>query len=172
MTNLSMPARWTMWENFSTTIAGLAKHDEQAAKDLLFGMWKYASWGEEPDFGDNYWLKGCFDGVRFNLDASVKSCMNGKKGGQAKAANAKKKEEDSRREADMNKEESKRLRKLTRSMGNLYEATVIPEYGDDDVLPDWEYESQAAYMDAEYERKREMLQAEIDAECWIGGRDA
>ena len=147
MTNqLSLPARWTMWESFSTTIEELAQDDREAAKELLFAMWEYASFGREPDFG-NPLMKAAFNGTRYNLDMSVRSCSSGKKGGKKKAENAKK-------QNPKNDDELKLAKKATRAMGKLYEAAV------DDVVPDDVLDEQAGWA--------EDLEAAFAREAMLG----
>ena len=169
---LSLPARWTMWESFSTSIYGLAKKDREAAKEVLLQMMLYASYGEEPDFtefGDkDGHLQAVFDAHRFNLDSSVQSCASGKRGGQKKAENARRKEQNEGKGNDMiNKDEMKRVKKMARAMGGVYEATTIEDWHDDALLPDYVYEDQAAFMSDDYERRREIVQAECEAyELW------
>lgn len=139
MAQITFPARWTMWESFSDTIEDIAQHDRDAAKELLFAMYEYASWGREPEFTD-WHLSSTFKATRINLDSSVRSCSSGKAGGKKKASNAKKQqqeEEDNKPDAD----ELKRAKKAIRAHGKLYEAIV------DDVIPDDVLEEQAGWAE-------------------------
>lgn len=146
MTNqIAFPAQWKFWETFSTDIEAIAQEDREAAKELLFAMYEYASWGREPEFPAEYKAKHldwAFNPMRINLDNSVKACTNGKLGGKKKAANAKKKQKEEAPEIDPN--ELKRAKRATRAMGSLYQ-TVVQD--DDFSIPDDVLEEQAGWAE-------------------------
>lgn len=144
--NISLPARWRFWESYADAIEVLADEDCQKAKDFLFAIYEYSSWGREPDldFSDPM-TKMAWALVKPNLESSVVRHANGKAGGK-KGGRPKKQKTP---ELDSNA--------LADAMAIC--AEPIP----DDVL-----EAQAAFMSAEDERERELLRMEIEAENWIG----
>jgi hypothetical protein len=144
--NISLPARWRFWESYADAIEVLAGEDRQKAKDFLFAIYEYSSWGREPDldFSDPM-TKMAWALVKPNLESSVARHANGKAGG--KKGGRPKKQKTPELDSDA----------LADAMAICYEP--VP----DDVL-----ESQAAYMSDEYEREREALRQVAEAEAWIG----
>lgn len=167
--SLSLPARWRFFESYADAIELIDKRlGRQDAEHFLYGIYEYSSWGREPDLDyNNDVIAIAWALVKPNLESSVKRHADGAMGGKKKAENQKRKEEDT----DMTPDEKKRLKKLTSAMGKVYKATTtsdLPDYEEEDLLPDYIYEDQAAYMDDDYERRRQALQDEIDVEGWIG----
>lgn len=144
--NISLPARWRFWESYADAIEVLADEDCQKAKDFLFAIYEYSSWGREPnlDLSDPM-IRMAWALVKPNLESSVARHANGKAGGKKGGRPKKQQAPDVTPDA------------LADAMAICYEP--IP----DDVL-----EAQAAYMSEESERDREALQQLAEAEAWIG----
>ena len=76
--------RFMFFESFPAVIEALPEKDEQ--QRLLWAIYEYGAKGIEPEF-DSIYLAAAFEGIRPNIDASVRSCLAGKAGGKKAAAN-------------------------------------------------------------------------------------
>lgn len=168
MTNhISAPCRWTFFESYARALDTLKAHDIGKAKDLLFAMYEYSSWGLQPDLDFNDpTVAMAWALVEPNLDSSVKNHTCGSHGGRAKAANSQLKGKENM--MAMTTDDMKRVKKLAKAMGNVYEATTVPEYDEDALLPDWDFEAHSAFISEDDEREREMYRAECEAFEMLG----
>jgi hypothetical protein len=124
-----MPARWKFWESYSNALEVLAATDEEKAKDFLWAVYRYSSWGEVPEFNDAN-LAMSWELIKPNLDNSVKAHASG-------ATGKKKAEANKRKKSALNDEERKSVRRMTKAMGKLYEDHGAAGYDDIDPNELW-----------------------------------
>lgn len=153
-TDTKLPIPFVFFESYTRALMRIPEEAREQRAELALAIVEYGALGIEPDFGTNWPLASAFDLARPNLDSSVKNYLNGKKGGRPRKSAS---PEPAVADAEMDEEERKAIRKMTRAMATCYES--VP----DDVL-----EAQAAYMSDEHERELEALRAMTDAEDWIG----